>query len=281
MPEPAENRMPDTPRLADLPLFDAQTGELVPIRPVRTPADRPVLPPTPQPAGSAARQPSPPQSPGSAQQPGPPGPPQSPAPPEAPGSARPPGSPQASAPRPRSRRALREQAAALTGPFPGHRNGNQNGHTAAGVPGHASLPNGDGHAPAGPDWALVRSLRRQATDLLARRSDGTIDGDAQRELGRELIGRLVEETVTEALHLGRPGLTPRAQHELAVAVFDAMFGLGRLQPLVDDPSVENIEVFGDRVRVVHDGGQVSRADPIADNDDDLVEYLRFLADRPG
>ena len=36
---------------------------------------------------------------------------------------------------------------------------------------------------------------------------------------------------------------------MAAAIFDALFGLGRLQPLVDDPDVENIEITGDAVRM--------------------------------
>src|SRR5665648_1279550 len=44
---------------------------------------------------------------------------------------------------------------------------------------------------------------------------------------------------------------------IATAVMAALFGLGRLQPLVDDPDVENIEVDG------HDSVWISYADAVS------------------
>ena len=59
-------------------------------------------------------------------------------------------------------------------------------------------------------------------------------------------------------------------------VLDALFGLGRLQALVDDPDIENIDVNGcDRVLAtgsptVPPGG----AAPVAASDAELVDLIR-------
>jgi Flp pilus assembly CpaF family ATPase len=61
-----------------------------------------------------------------------------------------------------------------------------------------------------------------------------------------------------------------------------LFGLGRLQSLVDDPEIENIDVNGcDRVWATYANGQKILLDPIADSDAELVEILRSAAARFG
>ena len=55
----------------------------------------------------------------------------------------------------------------------------------------------------------------------------------------------------------------------------ALFGLGRLQPLVDDPLIENIEVNGcDRVWVSYADGREEPGPPVADSDAELIELLQ-------
>ena len=63
-------------------------------------------------------------------------------------------------------------------------------------------------------------------------------------------------------------------------MFDALFGLGRLQPLVDDDRVENIIITGhDTVRLELTDGTIIPGDPVADSDQELIEFLVFLASR--
>jgi Flp pilus assembly CpaF family ATPase len=70
------------------------------------------------------------------------------------------------------------------------------------------------------------------------------------------------------------------QQRIAEAVFDALFGLGRLQPLVDDPHVENIEITGcDAVVLEYDDGTLRPGPPVADSDAELLDFLAFLASR--
>ena len=67
---------------------------------------------------------------------------------------------------------------------------------------------------------------------------------------------------------------------LQSAVVDALFGLGRLQPLVDNPDLENIEIYGhDRTVLVWADGRHTHGPSIADSDEELIEELAFLAAR--
>ena len=65
-------------------------------------------------------------------------------------------------------------------------------------------------------------------------------------------------------------------------MFDILFRLGRLQPLLDDERIENIIVtaHNDVTVELSDGTQL-KADPVAESDDELLEYLSFLASRYG
>ena len=57
---------------------------------------------------------------------------------------------------------------------------------------------------------------------------------------RSGIVELLEDQARSALTTGGMPFDVPAQRALARAVYDALFGLGRLQPLVDDDQVENI-----------------------------------------
>nr|MDT0663716.1 ATPase, T2SS/T4P/T4SS family [Micromonospora sp. DSM 115978] len=62
----------------------------------------------------------------------------------------------------------------------------------------------------------------------------------------------------------------------------ALFGVGRLQPLLDDPTVENIDINGcDRVFVSYSDGREVLADPVADSDEELVELVQLLGAHAG
>ena len=97
------------------------------------------------------------------------------------------------------------------------------------------------------DWALVAALRAQASDQLSQAvaaDRGRLDKAAQEELGRSIVLDLIEATVAERVNAGTPRGRWLSRSALARAVFDSLFRLGRLQPLVDDDRVENIIITG-------------------------------------
>ena len=140
------------------------------------------------------------------------------------------------------------------------------------------------HGPSDVDWAQVRALRQQVADRLAKeveRREG-IGEQAQRDLGRTLIAEVLQQHAGAMLTRGQDVFDAAQERRLAEAVFDAMFGLGRLQPLVDDAGVENIEITGcDDVWLQYADGRLERGPAVADSDEDLIADLQFLAAHTG
>ncbi len=123
------------------------------------------------------------------------------------------------------------------------------------------------------DWRLVRSLRTQAADLLtdslAQRPD--LDEAAQQQQARQMILDLLRGHSTDAALTGRKTFEAGEQELLAQAIYDSLYGLGRLQPLVDNPKVENISITGyDNVYLKLNDGQKVRVAPVADSDEELI-----------
>ena len=146
------------------------------------------------------------------------------------------------------------------------------------APAAVPLPSGE------VDWGQVRAFRQQAAELLTAqlRDRLGLDEATRREIGRALIVSMLNDHADSLLTQGSPAPTPAAQHALSTAIFDSLFGLGRLQPLVDDPDVENIEIRGyDRVHLVYGDGKVQVGPPVADSDEELIETLAFLASQSG
>lgn len=133
------------------------------------------------------------------------------------------------------------------------------------------------------DYDDVRLLRRQLSEQLTRwlrEHPEASDEERQRERDR-LARTLVREMADTKRHTGTP--LSRADEE---ALFDAvaadLVGLGRLQSLLLDDSIEEIHVLGhDRVRITRRDGTVDWGQPVADSDDELVETLQGWARRAG
>ena len=146
------------------------------------------------------------------------------------------------------------------------------------------LPTMNGTSPAaGVDWPLVSALRAQASEQLSQAvagDRGRLDKTAQEELGRTIVLDLIEATVADRVNGGLATLTGLEQDALARAVFDSLFRLGRLQPLVDDDRVENIIITGhDNVLLELTDGSLVDGPAVADSDEELIDFLVFLASR--
>lgn len=136
----------------------------------------------------------------------------------------------------------------------------------------------------GLDWGEVAELRRRASEVITeesaaqQRSTGRpLAGDDRLLLGRAVIRRVVGDHVRALHRAGAELWSPAQEQTYVTAVEDAVFGYGRLQPLLEMPSVENIEIHGwDSVVVQYGDGRRERMPPVADSDDELVEAIRFL-----
>lgn len=114
------------------------------------------------------------------------------------------------------------------------------------------------------------------------RAIGELDRVAA-HLGTEGVGRrraVLYSLAADAVTAGRPSLTLTQQDQLAQAIFNALFRMGRLQPLVEDEQVENIIITGyDRVWLELADGSRIQGPPVADSDQELIDFLAFLASR--
>jgi Flp pilus assembly CpaF family ATPase len=139
------------------------------------------------------------------------------------------------------------------------------------------------------DHDLVRTLRISVAERLGvqRRTDSTggvapMSADDEREFARSLIVQVLEDYARGEIADGRTPPTVDEEEVLASAVHSALFGVGRLQPLLDDPEVENIDINGcDHVFVGYSDGREELADPVAESDDELVELVQILGAHSG
>jgi len=125
--------------------------------------------------------------------------------------------------------------------------------------------------------ARLEEHRHAQRDL--GRPVSTTDEEA---LGQQLISDALESVASDSLAAGRDILSVSEEDEIARSVFDALFRLHRLQRLLDDPTVENVNANGcDNVFVRYSDGRREQVDPIADSDEELIDLLRMAAARLG
>jgi pilus assembly protein CpaF len=99
----------------------------------------------------------------------------------------------------------------------------------------------------------------------------------ERQFARAVIAQVLEELARREIAQGRVPLTAEEEEAVAAGVHAALFGVGRLQPLLDDPDIENVDVNGcDNVFVSYADGREVVAEPVADSDEELVELIQIL-----
>lgn len=135
------------------------------------------------------------------------------------------------------------------------------------------------------DHGAVKRLRGEVGDRLAeqRRLDAAagmppMSGEDERQFARALISQVLEEFARGEITAGRAPFNAQEEEELAEAIHAALFGVGRLQPLLEDQQIENIDINGcDRVFIGYADGREVIGDPVAESDDELVELIQILA----
>src|SRR5690242_1335041 len=135
------------------------------------------------------------------------------------------------------------------------------------------------------DHGLVKRLRGDVGDRLReqRRVDAAagmppMSGEDERQFARALIAQALEEHARTEITAGRVPPNAQEEEQLAAAVHAALFGVGRLQPLLEDAQIENIDINGcDRVFLGYADGREVLAEPVADSDEELIELIQVLA----
>jgi pilus assembly protein CpaF len=152
---------------------------------------------------------------------------------------------------------------------------------------HNGRHHANGSTPAAParprvDFAVVRDLRRQLSERLTRWQRGRdftpVEEDTERQ---RLAVAVVSEYADTVRRAGTP--MPAAEERILLDQVTAeLVGLGRLQSLLVDDTIEEVHVLGcDHVRIARHGGGIEWAEPIADSDEELVEILQAAARRAG
>jgi Flp pilus assembly CpaF family ATPase len=134
------------------------------------------------------------------------------------------------------------------------------------------------------DHQLVKRFRQEAGDRIAeqRRLDQLsgvppMSAEDERQFARAVIAQILEEYARAEITVGRTPPDAEAEEGYAAAVHAALFGVGRLQPLLDDPGVENIDINGcDQVFVGYADGREVRGEPVAESDEELIELIQVL-----
>src|SRR6478752_5145401 len=110
---------------------------------------------------------------------------------------------------------------------------------------------------AGTDHLFVRKMRQQVADRLnqQRRRDEiagrpAMSTEDERQFARSLIVQVLEDHARSQISEGKVPPTAEEEEVVAAAIHAALFGVGRLQPLLEDKEVENVDINGcDRVFV--------------------------------
>lgn len=134
------------------------------------------------------------------------------------------------------------------------------------------------------DWAAVRTLREEVSEAITawtRAQGAAVREDTRRAYARKTVSETVARYALERARQ-HEAYTPAQERHLAEAVYAAAFGLGRLQPLVDDEAIENIEINGcDHVDLIYADGRIEAGPPVADSDEELLTDLQYWASRAG
>ena len=149
--------------------------------------------------------------------------------------------------------------------------------------GSARRPRHAAPAAAAVDYAAVRSLGKQISERLSLwlRNHGDASDDERRRERDRMAGQAVAEWVDARRRAGVP-LAATDENALLEAVIADLVGLGRLQALLADPTIEEVHILGcDKVRITRRTGAVELGAPIAESDEEMVEILQTAARRAG
>ncbi|MGV9268106.1 CpaF family protein [Kitasatospora sp. NPDC003701] len=104
--------------------------------------------------------------------------------------------------------------------------------------------------------------------------------DDRMQLGQSLVTTEVSLWATDYAATSGP-LSQQDEQAVRTAVFEALFQAGRLQPLLNDPDVENILINGDEVEVDYRDRPRRRVPAVADSDAELIELVNQLVRAQG
>ena len=104
----------------------------------------------------------------------------------------------------------------------------------------------------------------------------------QKAMAKQFILEALDTIAAERARAFLPPIESTEETFITDEVLAILFGLGSIERLLADDSVENVNINGcDTVWVHHAGGIKRRAEPVAGSDDELVALIRKAAARLG
>ena len=120
----------------------------------------------------------------------------------------------------------------------------------------------------------------QRVDAQQRRTGSAVTKDARRELARAVLDDAVRAHSENELMANRSLVGRDVEQRVITEVINELFGMAGLQPLLDDPTIETINVNRfDRVFVQYNDGRRAQVAPIAASNEELTDLVRMLAAR--
>lgn len=130
------------------------------------------------------------------------------------------------------------------------------------------------------DYSTVQAMRLAVTETFRTRVP--VGTTMRRETHEQLIDEIIEDHIEDhaaaLIERGGSRMDRVAREALHHAIVDALFGAGRLQPLLDLPGLENLEIEGyDNVWLEFADGRLERGPAVADSDEALIADLQQMA----
>lgn len=132
------------------------------------------------------------------------------------------------------------------------------------------------------DPGIVASIRAEVADALSAHGCSHLSGSDRQMLANEFVARALERYAHERLARAELPLSIHEETALAASIRAELFGLGRLEPLLADPSVTDIHVVGcDTVLLDFADGTKAQVDSVVQSDDELIELIRAVGRNEG
>ncbi len=140
-----------------------------------------------------------------------------------------------------------------------------------------------------PDWALVARVHAAVGEAITQRhaadeagSRPRLSGEDERVLSRKLVADELRRVAAGAFGEGQPPLSEQAEQAVAEAVFHRLHGMGRIQPLLENPEVRDIHIPGcEPVWLERRDGRKVRGPSVAESEEELIELVATIARRVG
>ena len=131
-------------------------------------------------------------------------------------------------------------------------------------------------------YDLVQKIRAEVAEDIAMEESTGLDIEDRKELARSIGLTRLRAISAQRIADGLDPLGTEEEQYIAQEVLDSLFGLGRLQALIEDERIENIDVNGyDTVWITREDGSKILCPPIASSDDELISIIQNAAARLG